>query len=63
MTQRNRAFEGLLRGDVVEVTGVEPRGDGLRLSPGSDVRVIAAAGRPVPEGPAPAPAGNPGPKG
>ena len=48
VTQRNRAFEGLLRGDVVEVSGVEPRGDGLRLSPESDVRVIAAAGRPVP---------------
>jgi SAM-dependent methyltransferase len=47
---RNRAFEGLLRGDVVEVTGVEPRGDGLRLSPESEVRVIAAAGRPVPPG-------------
>jgi SAM-dependent methyltransferase len=50
VTPRNRAFEGLLRGDVVEVSGVEPRGDGLRLSPESDVRVIAAAGRPVPEG-------------
>ena len=47
VTPRNRSFEGLLRGDVVEVTGVEPRGDGLRLSPESDVRVIAAAGRPV----------------
>jgi hypothetical protein len=50
VTGRNRAFEHLLRGDVVEVTGVEPRGDGLRLSPESDVRVIAAAGRPVPDG-------------
>jgi SAM-dependent methyltransferase len=48
VTPRNRAFEGLRRGDVVEVSGVEPRGDGLRLSPESDVRVIAAAGRPVP---------------
>jgi SAM-dependent methyltransferase len=50
VTQRNRAFEGLQRGDVVEISGVEPRGDGLRLSPESDVRVIAAAGRPVPRG-------------
>jgi SAM-dependent methyltransferase len=49
----NRAFEGLLRGDVVEVTGAEPRGDGLRLSPESEVRVIAPAGRPVPPGRAP----------
>jgi SAM-dependent methyltransferase len=47
VTTRNRAFEGLLRGDVVGITSVEPRGDGLRLSPESDVRVIAAAGRPV----------------
>jgi SAM-dependent methyltransferase len=50
--QGNRSFERLLRGDVVEVTGVEPRGDGLALGPGSEVRVIAAAGRPVPPGPA-----------
>lgn len=48
VTPRNRAFEKLLRGDVVEITGVEPRGDGLRLSAESDVRVVAAAGRPVP---------------
>ena len=48
VTQRNRAFEHLLRGDVVEITSVEPRGDGLRLSQESDVRVVAAAGRPVP---------------
>jgi SAM-dependent methyltransferase len=50
VTPRNRVFEGLLRGDVVEIASVEPRGDGLRLSPESDVRVIAAAGRPVPRG-------------
>jgi SAM-dependent methyltransferase len=48
VTDRNRAFERLLRGDVVEVTAVEPRGDGLRLGPESEVRVIAAAGRPLP---------------
>jgi SAM-dependent methyltransferase len=48
VTPRNRAFEKLLRGDVVEITGVEPRGDGLRLSAESDVRMVAAAGRPVP---------------
>ena len=47
VTPRNGAFERLLRGDVVAVTTVEPRGDGLRLSPESDVRVIAAAGRTV----------------
>ncbi|MEI7703814.1 MAG: small ribosomal subunit Rsm22 family protein [Deltaproteobacteria bacterium] len=48
VTERNRAFERLLRGDVVEVTATEPRGDGIRLSAESDVRVVAAAGRPVP---------------
>ncbi|HQR31023.1 MAG TPA: small ribosomal subunit Rsm22 family protein, partial [Anaeromyxobacteraceae bacterium] len=48
VTATNRAFERLLRGDVVEVTETEPRGDGLRLAPASQVRVIAAAGRPVP---------------
>ena len=48
----NRRFARLLRGDVVEVTDVEPRGDGLRLGPASEVRVIAPAGRPVPPGPA-----------
>ena len=48
VTSRNRVFEKLLRGDVVEITGAEPRGDGLRLSGESDVRVVAAAGRPLP---------------
>ena len=48
VTQRNRPFERLLRGDVVEITDVEPRGDGLRLSAESEVRVVAGAGRPVP---------------
>lgn len=46
--ERNRRFERLLRGDVVEITGVEPRGDGLRLGEESEVRVIAEAGRPAP---------------
>lgn len=44
----NRRFEGLLRGDVVSVTGGEPRGDGLALDATSEVHVVAAAGRPVP---------------
>jgi SAM-dependent methyltransferase len=50
----NRRFGSLLRGDVVRVTGGEPRGDGLALDATSSVEVIAAAGRPVPEAP-PAP--------
>jgi SAM-dependent methyltransferase len=47
LTDTNRGFERLLRGDVVEVTEVEPRGDGLRLSAASQVRVLAPAGRPL----------------
>jgi ribosomal protein RSM22 (predicted rRNA methylase) len=46
--EANRRFESLLRGDVVEITGAEPRGDGLALGEASTVRVVAAAGRPVP---------------
>ena len=46
--ERNRRFEHLLRGDVVRVTGGEPRGDGLALGEASEVSVLAPAGRPVP---------------
>jgi ribosomal protein RSM22 (predicted rRNA methylase) len=46
--ERNRRFGRLLRGDVVEVTAAEPRGDGLRLGPESEVRLLTAAGSPVP---------------
>ncbi len=49
----NRRFESLLRGDVVRVTGGEPRGDGVALGEGSSVEVIAPAGRPVPGAPHP----------
>jgi hypothetical protein len=47
VTERNRGFERLLRGDVVEVTDAEPRGDGLRLGEESSVRVVARAGERV----------------
>jgi SAM-dependent methyltransferase len=47
VNDRNRRFERLLRGDVVEIAGAEPRGDGLALGPETDVRVIAPAGQPV----------------
>ena len=59
LSEANRAFSRLLRGDVIDVGEVEPRGDGLRLGPASAVRVLAAAGRPVPAGP-PAAGGAPG---
>jgi SAM-dependent methyltransferase len=48
LAEGNRRFGELLRGDLVEVTEVEPRGDGLRLSERSLVRVLAGAGSPVP---------------
>jgi len=44
----NRAFATLLRGDLIEVERGEPRGDGIALGEGSRVRVVAAAGRPLP---------------
>ena len=47
VTDANRRFESLLRGDVVEVTGGEPRGDGVALGPDSAVKVVAPAWRPV----------------
>jgi SAM-dependent methyltransferase len=50
VTGANREFERLLRGDVVLVTGGEPRGDGVALGEASEVKVVAPAGRPVPPG-------------
>jgi len=48
VNERNRRFEHLLRGDVIELTELEPRGDGLRLSHASEVKVLARAGDAVP---------------
>lgn len=47
VAEPNGAFEGLLRGDVVELEGAEPSGEGLKLGPGSKVRVVARAGERV----------------
>jgi ribosomal protein RSM22 (predicted rRNA methylase) len=47
VAEPNRRFASLLRGDVVRLTGAEPRGDGLALGEGSTVEVIAPAGTPV----------------
>lgn len=41
----NAAFSTLARGDVVALSGAEPRGDGLSLGEGSTVHVVAPAGR------------------
>ncbi len=54
VSDANRRFGELLRGDVVEIAEAEPRGDGLALGEGSSVKVIAPAGRPVPPGEPPA---------
>ena len=48
VSEANQKFETLLRGDVVEITGGEPRGDGLALGAESTVSVVAAVGRPLP---------------
>jgi ribosomal protein RSM22 (predicted rRNA methylase) len=62
VTDANRRFGALLRGDVVLVTGGEPRGDGVALGEASEVKVVAEAGRAVPAGERPRPAGgDPGP--
>jgi ribosomal protein RSM22 (predicted rRNA methylase) len=45
--EANRAFDGLLRGDVVALEGAEPSGEGLKLGPESKVEVVARAGEPV----------------
>jgi len=50
LADANRRFATLLRGDLVELGEVEPRGDGLRLAAASSVRVLAEAGSPPPPG-------------
>ncbi|MFT3912795.1 MAG: small ribosomal subunit Rsm22 family protein [Anaeromyxobacteraceae bacterium] len=50
VTDANRRFEGLLRGDVVALGEAEARGDGLALGERSSVEVIAAAGAALPGG-------------
>jgi SAM-dependent methyltransferase len=49
----NRRFTSLLRGDVVRISGAEPRGDGVALGQESTVEVIASAGAPVRAGQVP----------
>ena len=52
-SDENAIFLKLQRGDVVAVTGVEERGDGLALGEDSTVQSVAPAGRGVPPGSAP----------
>ena len=48
VTDANRSFGKLLRGDVIEVAGTEPRGDGVALGPESGVRVRGRGRTPGP---------------
>lgn len=48
-TKQNRAFMYLKRGDVLRLDETEPRGDGLSLSDKTTVKIVAPAGKPLPE--------------
>lgn len=48
-TEANASFFHLHRGDVIRVTQTEPKGDGLGLSEQSEVKLVARAGRGLPE--------------
>jgi SAM-dependent methyltransferase len=48
LTERNRLFSKLQRGDVIRVDGTEERGDGLALSDASTLEIVASAGRAFP---------------
>lgn len=44
----NLAFRHLVRGDVLEIDGIEPKGDGLALGAEGRAKLFAAAGKPLP---------------
>jgi ribosomal protein RSM22 (predicted rRNA methylase) len=48
VSDENRVFVELERGDLVRVDRITPRGDGLRLERGSTVERLARAGEPTP---------------
>lgn len=47
VTDENRIFGELARGDVVRLEGADPKGDGIGLGPGSAVVRLARAGEPL----------------
>ncbi len=49
VSDRNKLFEHLHRGDVIRVTSEEERGDGVALGEESTVEIIARAGQSVPQ--------------
>ncbi|MBJ6759591.1 methyltransferase domain-containing protein [Myxococcaceae bacterium JPH2] len=59
-TEQNERFFHLQRGDVIAVTQTEAKGDGIAMGEGSEVRMVAQAGRGVPPPPRePEPAATP----
>jgi ribosomal protein RSM22 (predicted rRNA methylase) len=48
--EKNEAFFSLQRGDVIRVGATEEKGDGFAIGEGSEVEVVARAGRSVPQG-------------
>jgi SAM-dependent methyltransferase len=48
--EKNRSFGELARGEVVRLTGAEPKGDGIGLGADSEVTRLARAGERVPTG-------------
>ncbi|MBX5482431.1 MAG: methyltransferase domain-containing protein [Myxococcaceae bacterium] len=48
-TAKNAAFFHLRRGDVIRIGATEEKGDGFALRPDSEVKVIAPAGKGLPE--------------
>jgi len=55
VTDANRHFEALERGEVVDIEGAEAKGDGLGLGPGSRVTRLAGPGEPLSGGRGPRP--------
>lgn len=49
LSEKNRLFTKLQRGDVIRVGDTEERGDGLALTDQTTVDIVANAGRPFPE--------------
>lgn len=51
LSDANRHFEQLERGEIIRVEGAAPKGDGLGLGEGSRVELLAAPGEPLPPRP------------
>lgn len=49
VTEENKLFLRLQRGDVIKITGAEERESGIGLTAQSRITVLARAGRPLPE--------------